>query len=115
MGQGPAGPKVPREPFSQTWTDRTIHVVGIGDSITAGLGAKSSDHTFFHRILQNPSDEYADMEGLSLRQVFPRLESENLAISGSTSLTHLEVIENKLQRRPEEVYGIVLMTSGGMI
>ena len=113
MGQGPAGPKVPKDPFSQTWTERAIHVVGIGDSITAGLGAKSSDHTFFHRILQNPSDEYADMEGKCLGRVLPHLESENLAISGSTSLTHLEVIENKLHKRPDEVYGIVLMTSGG--
>lgn len=113
IGEGPAGPVVPREPFENQWADRPVRLVGIGDSITAGLGAKTPEHTFFNRLIQNPADEFADMEGIALSRVLPNLTYENLAISGSTSKTHLQVIEEKLEPQDEEVFGLIVMTTGG--
>ncbi len=113
VGSGPAGPTVRRDAFEKVWTTQPVKLVGIGDSITAGLGARSVDHTFFKRMIENPADEYADMQGVCLSKVFPALEFENLAISGSTSMTHAEVIEDKLRLHPPEVFGLVVMTSGG--
>jgi hypothetical protein len=37
VGDGPAGPTVDSQAFSQPWTQQKVQVVGIGDSITAGL------------------------------------------------------------------------------
>jgi lysophospholipase L1-like esterase len=113
IGSGPAGPKVARERFDKPWADRRVRVVGIGDSITAGLGARSKDHTFFNRLIQNPDDEYADMNGICLSSVLSQLEHENFAISGSTSLQHLEVIQDRLTVQDANVFGLVVMTTGG--
>lgn len=112
VGRGPAGPTLDKESFTRVWTEQPIQVVGIGDSITAGLGAKSPSHTFFNRLLRNPADEYDEMKGICLSAVIPNLQHENLAISGSESCTHLEVILESLPTFDQE-YGIVLMTSGG--
>ena len=111
-GDGPAGPTVNASGFSSTWTQRPVQVVGLGDSITAGLGAKSPSHTFFNRVLKNPKDEFVSMKGICLSAVFPNLSSLNLAISGSESETHLEVIRESLPKN-EEAFGLILMTSGG--
>ncbi len=113
IGSGPAGPDVASAPFAEIWTPRPVRLVGIGDSITAGLGADSPDRTFFNRLVQNPADEYADMQGKCLSAVLPNLETENLAISGSTSRDHLRVIEDQLSQHPQEVFGLVVMTTGG--
>lgn len=113
VGTGPAGPAVQPLAFEQPWSDRQVKLVGIGDSITAGLGADSQDHTFFNRLVNNPPDEFADMQGLCLSRVLSRLETQNLAISGSTSITHLEVIENKLEQHGLDVFGLIVMTTGG--
>jgi lysophospholipase L1-like esterase len=113
IGAGPAGPQVDRTPFETVWTDRPVRLIGIGDSITAGLGARSKDHTFFNRLIRNPSDEYSDMAGRCLSQVLPQLTHENFAVSGSTSQAHLEVIENRLTPSEDDVFGIVVMTTGG--
>ena len=111
-GEGPAGPHVDRTVFEQPWSQRSVQVVGIGDSITAGLGAKSPSHTFFNRILNNPSDEFPEMQGVCLTAVLPNLSFENFAISGSESSTHWDVIRETLPR-DKNAYAIVLMTSGG--
>src|SRR5262245_15428599 len=66
IGSGPAGPRVDASHFTQPWTHRQIKVVGIGDSITAGLGADSPDHSFFNRLLHNPADEFADMHNVCI-------------------------------------------------
>lgn len=113
IGEGPAGPVVPREPFENQWTVRPVRLVGIGDSITAGPGVKTPDHTFFNRLIQNPADEFAEMKGLALSRVLPNLTYENLGISGSTSKTHLQVIEEKLEPQDQQVFGLIVMTSGG--
>lgn len=112
-GSGPAGPAVSKSHFQRQWSDRAVQVVGVGDSITAGLGAKSPSHTFFNRVLKNPSDEDTDLEGVCLTSVLPNLSSENFAISGSESSTHKEVIEETIPVFDQDVFGIVLMTSGG--
>ena len=112
-GAGPAGPAVSSEPFQSIWTDRKVHLVGIGDSITAGLGASSQRLTFFNRLLHNPPDEFDDMTDKSLLTVLPNLTSKNLAMSGSDSSQHLQMIEESLSSKPDDVFGIVVMTTGG--
>ncbi len=113
VGVGPAGPAVPLEPFRSVWTERSVKLVGIGDSITAGLGAKSTEHSYFARLIRNPSDEYDDMEERSLSLVLPNLTSENFAVSGSRSDAHLTFIEERLEKQGEDVFGLVVMTTGG--
>lgn len=112
IGSGPAGPVVDRNKFQTAWTEHPVQVVGIGDSITAGLGAKSPRHTFFQRTLRNPTDEYDDMQGVCLSSVLPELREDNFAISGSESCTHAEVVAETVPVYPD-AYGVVLMTSGG--
>lgn len=113
IGSGPAGPRVDASRFTQPWTNRQIKVVGIGDSITAGLGADSPDHSFFNRLLQNPADEFTDMRGVCLSAVIPNLEFENLAVSGSTSKQHLNTIQERLAPQDPDVFGLVVVTTGG--
>ncbi len=112
IGAGPAGPAVSRSTFNDFWTDRKVQVVGIGDSVTAGLGARSPDHSSFNRIIANPADEWDDMDGVCLSAVIPDLQFENFAVSGSESKAHLEIISQTLPTY-DDAYGIVLMTSGG--
>src|SRR6185295_14791332 len=38
-GSGPAGPEVPREPWTRTWTTAPVILVGLGDSVMVGYGA----------------------------------------------------------------------------
>ncbi len=113
IGRGPAGPQVHRDVFSKPWTEKAIRLIGIGDSITAGLGADSPDHTFFNRLVKNPDDEYLDMQNICLSRVLPNLTSQNLAISGSTSRDHLVVIDERLKPHGPDVFGLVVMTTGG--
>lgn len=102
-----------KAPFAQTWTERQVLLVGIGDSVTAGLGAKSPDHSYFRRLAKNPADEFESMKGICLSAVIPNLTTLNLAMSGSVSQTHADVIQDRLDMQPEEVFGLVVMTSGG--
>lgn len=113
IGTGPAGPRLDPKPFARPWSERRVLLLGIGDSITAGLGAKSPRHTFFQRLLSNPEDELADMRGLCLQRVLNNIESKNLAISGSTSQQHEAVLAERLAPQPDDVFGLVVMTSGG--
>jgi lysophospholipase L1-like esterase len=113
IGQGPAGPTVDSEPFQHVWTDRRVKVLGLGDSITAGLGADRIEHSFFNRLVANPDDEFAEMQGICLSAVLPNLAHENLAVSGSTSREHAVAIEERLAEHDPEVFGLVVMTTGG--
>jgi lysophospholipase L1-like esterase len=112
VGSGPAGPAVAAEKFEYHWTDRSVLLVGIGDSVTAGYGA-SPAKGFFRRLVENPPDEFADMQGKSLAKVFPNLTSINLALSGSTSQECLDLLVPKLKQQDEDTFGIVVMTTGG--
>jgi len=111
-GEGPAGPAVPREPFQRVWSHRKVLLLGLGDSVTAGFGVGPA-HSYVGRLAQNPSDEWPDMRGLCLRAVLPSLEVLNVAVSGSTSLEHVEMIAQRVPQQGPEVFGIVVMTTGG--
>jgi lysophospholipase L1-like esterase len=102
---------VPREPFSASWTTRPVLLVGLGDSVTAGLGARPG-YSYFDRLVRNPPDEFADMQGRSLSAVLPGLAVKNMARSGSNSLEHLEMIQT-LEPQDRETLGLVVLTSGG--
>ena len=112
VGHGPAGPNVSRDTFSKPWTDRPVLLVGIGDSVTAGFGARKG-YGYFDRLVTNPSDEFADMSGICLRAAMPKLQFTNLAISGSTSLEHMERELPHLATAGSNVMGIVVLTTGG--
>jgi lysophospholipase L1-like esterase len=112
MGQGPAGPAVPREPFAAAWSDRPVLLVGIGDSVTAGFGARKS-YSYFDRLVENPPEDSPDLLGLSLSRVFPNLHYTNLAVSGSTSLEHISRQIPHLPQADSNTLGIVVITTGG--
>ncbi len=112
IGEGPAGPVVPREPFRAVWTTRKVLLVGLGDSVTAGFGVRRG-YGYFDRLAENPAGEFADMRGICLAAVLPNLRVQNLAQSGSTSLDHLERLRHALARQDGQTLGMVVMTSGG--
>jgi len=112
VGHGPAGLPVSRELFSKPWTDRPVLLVGIGDSVTAGFGARRG-YSYFDRLIANPPDEFADMNGICLRAVLPKLQFTNLAISGSTSSEHTKMELPGLNVAESNVFGIVVLTTGG--
>src|SRR5580692_8996204 len=91
-GSGPAGPAVDHDLFSSAWTSRRILFVGLGDSVTAGFGARKG-YSYFDRLAKNPADEFPKMNGICLASVFPNFQYTNLAISGSTSS---EVLQRQL-------------------
>ena len=62
VGRGPAGPPVPRQPFSEVWTEREVLLLRIGDSVTAGFGA-SPGRSYFECLVQDPEGECADYYG----------------------------------------------------
>lgn len=111
-GEGPAGPAVAIEPFQSVWSDREILLLGIGDSVTAGFGARPG-YSYFDRLADNPSDEFPDMKDRCLRRVLPKLKTKNVSVSGSNSLQHIERIRDFLDPQPENVFGLVVMTTGG--
>ena len=111
-GVGPAGPEIARKSFSKPWSTRPVLLVGLGDSVTAGFGARKG-YSYFDRLVKNPTDEFPDLMGISLVQVLPNLTATNLSVSGSTSG---EVIGRQLSLLPTNdisIRGIVVMTTGG--
>lgn len=112
VGLGPAGPEVPTGPFRRPWTSRPVVLVGLGDSVTAGFGA-TRGASYFSRLQANPPGEFPEMQGVSLASVLPNLRSTNLAISGSTSLQCLRVELPRLAVQHSNVFGVVVLTTGG--
>lgn len=113
IGSGPAGPVVNKTAFSRPWSKQKVWLIGIGDSITAGLGADTPDRSYFARLVKNPANEFPDMQGMCLSQVLPNLKFNNLAVSGSTSKDHLAVIEERLEPHGADEFGLVVLTTGG--
>ena len=113
IGSGPAGPAVDRARFDRVWSEKDVVLFGVGDSITAGLGADSIDRSYFNRLVANPDDEFPELRGVCLTAVLPNLRTENVAISGSTSLMHLEMLRERLPTYDLQTSGIVVMTTGG--
>lgn len=112
VGNSGAGPMVAHDAFSNLWTSRQIMLVGLGDSVTAGFGARRG-YPYFDRLIKNPGDEFPEMKGISLTIVFPNLQFANLAISGSTSSEVPLRQLNSLRTNGPNVMGIVVMTTGG--
>lgn len=111
-GSGPAGPGVDHNSFSSSWTRRKVLLVGLGDSVTAGFGARKG-YSYFDRLAKNPADEFPEMKGVCLASVFPNFQCANLSVSGSTSS---EVPQRQLElltTNAPDVFGIVVMTTGG--
>ncbi len=111
-GEGPAGPPLPREAFSRVRSTRNVFLLGVGDSITAGYGVPQ-EHTYFARLATNPPDEFPGMQGICLSAVLPNLRTENIAISGSTSLDHLAILQQRLKKQDSDTLGLIVMTTGG--
>ena len=112
VGSGAAGSNVSPQQFSHAWTEKSVELVGIGDSVTAGFGARKG-YSYFDRLIANPSDEYDAMRGVCLSAVLPKLQSTNLAVSGSTSLEHVERQLPHLPLFGTNVVGLVVITTGG--
>jgi len=111
-GSGPAGPQVSAEAFSKPWTTRPVLLVGLGDSVTAGFGARKG-YSYFSRLAKNPADEFPELKGIDLAGVFPGLSVTNLAVSGSTSG---EVVSRQLAllaTNDATVRGLIVLTTGG--
>jgi lysophospholipase L1-like esterase len=116
VGTGPAGPAVPADRFDDevsTWSDRKVLLFGIGDSVTAGLGASTQAKSYFNRLIANPPDEFPDMESKCLARVLPNLTHRNVALAGSTSQECLDLLVPKLGVQDEDTFGIIVITVGG--
>ncbi|HAO79861.1 MAG TPA: hypothetical protein DCQ92_12980 [Verrucomicrobia subdivision 3 bacterium] len=112
VGSGPAGPAIGRELFSSVWTSRQVLLVGLGDSVTAGFGARKG-YSYFDRLVKNPVDEFSEVDSICLASVFPKFQFMNLAVSGSTSSEVPARQINSLPTNAPDVFGIVAITTGG--
>ena len=112
VGEGPAGAQLPGGEFQAVWRDKPVLLVGLGDSITAGLGARDG-WGYFDRIITNPTGDWSDVQGLNLSVVLPQLSYTNLAMSGSTSLEHERRQIPRIPATDSNTLGIVVMTTGG--
>ncbi len=112
VGSGPAGPAVDRAAFAKTWTTRNVLLLGLGDSVTFGFGA-ADGYGYFARLAANPDDEWPQMKGICLSAVLPGLETRNAAVSGTTSIQHLQFIKESLQEQDPAVFGLIVITTGG--
>lgn len=112
MGEGSAGPAVSPGDFEEVWCEGKVVLVGIGDSITNGLGASREHH--YYALLQGNDDEaYPDMAGRDLGVVLPGLTAENYALDYTTSKQHVERQLLRVAVQAQDVRGIVVVTSGG--
>lgn len=111
VGSGPAGPAVAVDRFRSVWTDRPVLLIGLGDSITAGFGARSG-YSYFERLKRNPPEDPSGVKDINLPAVLPQLRSTNLAVSGSTSGAVFGQI-SLLPPVQSDVLGIVTITTGG--
>lgn len=112
MGEGPAGPDVPLAPFGQPLYEGQVMLLGIGDSVTDGYGARQG-YGYFERLAANPTDEWPDMQGRNLTALFPALRASNQSISGSTSVDCLEKQLPAIDPFPDDTLGLVVLTTGG--
>ena len=112
IGSGPAGPAVSSAIFGKVWSEQRVLLVGIGDSVTAGFGARKG-YSYFDRLIKNPRDEFREMRGKCLQAVFPNLQFTNLAISGSTSAEHITRQLPKVPKADSNTVGLILITTGG--
>jgi lysophospholipase L1-like esterase len=112
MGTGPAGPAIAAEPFQKQWLDKPVVFVGIGDSITRGLGANMK-HTYFPLLMNNDDAFYPEMAGKDLSHVVTIQSYRNYAQDYTVSQEHIDRQLAKIPQYDESVHGIIVITSGG--
>ncbi|MEZ5942705.1 MAG: SGNH/GDSL hydrolase family protein [Planctomycetaceae bacterium] len=112
VGSGPAGPEMDATRFATVWSERPVVLLGLGDSVTDGYGA-SPGHSYFSRLLAPAKTDPPELQSCNLRAVLPNITGQNDAISGTTSLELIEVTLPRLELFPPEVYGVVVLTTGG--
>ena len=112
VGEGPAGPTIARTAFTHPWTTRPVLLVGLGDSVTAGFGARRG-YAYFDRLVANPPDEFPDMSGICLSAVLPNLRTTNLSVSGTISIEHAQDQLPRVPRADAQTLGFVVITTGG--
>lgn len=112
IGEGPAGPNLIAQPFEKTWSERHVVLLGLGDSITDGYGA-SPGHSYFQRLSTSLKDDPERLRNCQLKSVLPNLEARNDSLSGTTSIELLEYSLPRQEVQPPDVYGIVVITTGG--
>jgi len=112
MGEGPAGPVIALEPFQRVWSKDKVVLIGVGDSITKGLGAEKK-HCYFELLQHNDDQQYPDMAGRDLRSVFSQLESHNYALNFTITQEHIDGQLPVIPHYRQDVKGIVVLTSGG--
>ena len=86
-------------------------LVGIGDSITVGYGARPG-HGYFDLLASNPKVEAVAMQDIALGRVLPLLTVKNFAVNGTNSLDHAGHVAS-IAHADGETVGIVVMTTGG--
>lgn len=111
-GSGPAGPPVRTEAFAEVWDDRPVLVLGLGDSITTGFGAPPG-RGYFWLMVDQPPDDPPEIQGCDLKRVFPNLTARNIAENGTTSLDHERRQIPEIGTQPDDVLGVVFLTTGG--
>jgi lysophospholipase L1-like esterase len=87
-------------------------LVGMGDSITAGFGARRG-YGYFDLLVSNPPDESPEMKGICLSAVLTNLIVTNLSVSGSISHELAESQLRQLPRASTDTIGWVVITTGG--
>lgn len=112
IGTGPATPPVARESFKDSWSQRSVVLLGLGDSITQGLGA-SAGKSYFDRLVKNRPDEFPDMDGVSLSVVLPNLQPLNRSLAGTTSTECVDYQLPKLDTYDTDTFGVIVITTGG--
>jgi lysophospholipase L1-like esterase len=112
VGEGPAGPTVPRTAFAHPWTTQPVLLIGLGDSVTAGFGARRG-YGYFDRLVANPPEDSPDLRGICLSAVLPNLRATNLAVSGSVSGEHVQKQLPQLPRANTQTLAFVVITTGG--
>ena len=112
MGKGPAGPAIAAEPFQHRWLEKPVVFIGIGDSITRGLGA-TKHLTYFPLLIHNADPFYPDMTGNDLSHVVTIQSSRNYAQDYTISQEHIDRQLVKVPQYDEAVHGIIVLTSGG--
>lgn len=111
VGEGPAGPPVDVAAFATVWSERPVHLLGLGDSITDGFGA-TPGFAAFDRLVATPPGEDPALAGITLAKVLPRLTFQNEATSGSTSLNHADLLDG-MDPLPADRFVVVMLTTGG--
>jgi lysophospholipase L1-like esterase len=112
IGIGPAGPPMTAALFTNAWSEKSFLLVGLGDSVTAGFGARRG-YSYFDLLVTNSPDEFEDMKHICLGTVLPNFQFTNLAVSGSTSREHAEHQLPRLPAIHSNTIALVVMTTGG--